>query len=108
MAVLLGLPWLAAALGSLFTATVGWLAVYVTKKVAIAIAVVAALGVLTGAFVLAIEGAASAFSYTFPIAANVGFLVPPDLPTLIAAYTAIRIVYWVYKWNIKIVQLRLF
>lgn len=108
MAVLLGLPWLAAAIGSLFTAVVAWLATYVTKRVAIAIAVIGALISLTAAFVLAIEGIANAFTYTFPIAANVGFLVPPDLPALIAAYTSIRLLYWAYKWNIKIVQLRLF
>lgn len=108
MAVLLGLPWLAAALGSVFTAVVGWLAVVVTKRIAIAIAVIGALVLLTTTFVLLIEAAAGAFTYTFPIAANVGFIVPPDLPVLISAYTAARLAYWVYKWNIKIVQLRMF
>lgn len=106
--VLLGLPWLASVLGSLFTAIVAWLAVYVTKRIAIAIAIIAALTVLTVAFVAIIEAAVGAFTYTFPIAANFGFLLPGDLPVLIAAYATARVAYWVYSWNARIVQLRLF
>lgn len=107
MPVLLGLPWLASVLGSLFTGVVGWLSLYLTKRLAIIIAAIAALASLTGAFVLAIEGSVAAFTYSFPIAANFGFLLPPDLPVLIAAYASARVVHWVYSWNIKIVQLRL-
>jgi hypothetical protein len=108
MPVLLGLPWLAAVLGSLFTGVVAWLAQYVTKRIAIVVVAIAALVTLTGTFVALAEGVIGALSYSFPIAANFGFILPPDLTTLVSSYAAIRLAYWVYSWNVKIVQLRLF
>jgi hypothetical protein len=108
MPVLLGLPWLAAVLGSLFTGVVAWLAQYVTKRIAILVAAIAALTTLTVAFVAIVQGAIDVLSFSFPIAANFGFILPPDLSALVGSYAAIRLAHWVYSWNIKIVQLRLF
>jgi len=108
MAVLLGLPWLAAVLGSLFTGLVSFLATYVTKRVALVLAAVAALTSLTVAFIALIEGAAAAFTYTMPSAVAIGMLVPADAPALLAAYAAAKVAFWVYAWNVKIVQMRLF
>ena len=108
MPVLLGLPWLAAVLGSLFLGLVTWLAQYVSKKIAITIVRIAALVSLTTAFVLLVQGAIDVLAFSFPIAANFGFILPGNLSTLVGSYAAIRLAYWVYRWNIKIVQLRLF
>jgi len=105
--VLLGLPWLAGVLVSAFTATVTWLAQFVTKRIAIIAAIVAAFLTLTAAFVAVLEGIASGFSYVFPVAANFGFLIPADLPLLVSAYTAARLAYWVYSWNVKLAAARL-
>jgi len=106
--VLLGLPWLASVLGSLFTAVVGWLAIYMTKRIAILAAVLIALTTLTVAFIAIIESAVSGFTYAFPFAVNFGFLIPADLQPLAVAYFTARLAHWVYSWNARIVQLRLF
>jgi len=108
MPVLLGLPWLAAVLGSLFLGTVTWLTQYVTKKIAITVVGIAAIVALTTAFVLVVQGAIDVLSFSFPIAANFGFVLPSNLSTLVGSYAAIRLAHWVYSWNVKIVQLRLF
>lgn len=108
MPVLLGLPWLAAVLGSLFTGIVSFLATYVTKRIAIILAAIVALTALTATFIALIEAAVAAFSYSMPSAVAIGMLVPADAPLLLAAYVAARLAFWVYSWNVKIVQLRMF
>lgn len=108
MPALIGIPWLATIFASLFTGLVAWLAQFVTKRIAIAVAAIAAVTALTAAFVLLAEAALASLTFTFPIAANFGFMLPPDLTVLISSYAAIRLAFWVYKWNVKIVQLRLF
>jgi len=106
--VILGLPWLASVIGSLFTAFIGWLAIYMTKRVAIMLAVIAAFVSLTVALIAVIEGLVAGFTYAFPVAANFGFLIPADLSALLAAYFTARLAHWVYGWNVRIVQTRLF
>lgn len=108
MAVILGLPWLAAVLGSLFMTVVTFLATYVTKRIAIIVAAMLALSILTAAFIGLIEGLTSAFSYQFPGIGGLGMVIPADFPALLSAYIAARIAFWVYSWNIKIIQMKLF
>ena len=108
MPVLLGLPWLAAVLGSLFTGLVTWLAQFITKRVAVIVAAIVALTSLTATFIGLAEAALGGLSYAFPVAANLGFMLPGDLSALAGSYAAIRLAHWVYSWNVKIVQLRLF
>jgi len=107
-AVLLGLPWLASVIGSVFSGVVAFLATYVTKRIAIVVAALAILVTLTVGFIAALEALASGLTLAVPQAALVGLVVPPEFSTLLAAYITGRLLWWAYWWNVKIVQLKLF
>ncbi|AXH77282.1 MAG: minor coat protein [Inoviridae sp.] len=109
MPVIAGLPWLASVLGGLFGGLVNWLAQFVTRKLALLGAALVAITSLTTAFVASMEALILGLGATFP---GVGYawqlFVPDNFSAVIAVTLSAKTIWWVYQWNIKIVQLRLF
>lgn len=105
--VLVGLSWLAGALGSVFVSVVGFLAAYVTKRVALTVAAVAAFGILAAAIIATLDALLAQLIGTFPIAANIGFLMPDGFSTTLGYYFSFRVAYWVYSVNWLIIRMRL-
>lgn len=109
MAVLLGIPWLATVLGTLFGGLVQWFATYVTRKFALVAAALVAIGSLTAAFVAGLEALIAGVGVTFPaVGTGWSLFVPDNFSVVFATCLTARTLWWVYQWNTKIVQLRLF
>lgn len=103
--VLLGLPWLASAIGGLLASLVSFFALYFTKKLAIIGAVLTALLVLTLAFIAAIEALLSAAQVAAPPALSSAFFVlPSNFSACMAAIISAKVLAWVYHWNKGIIQ----
>lgn len=105
---ILGIPWLAGALGTALTGLIGFFGKYFSKKIAILAAVITAAATLTAAFLAAIEGIIAGVSYTMPTLGNWFVFVPSNFSACIGAIVSAEVIRWVYDWNIKIVQWKLF
>jgi hypothetical protein len=105
-----GLPWLASILGGLFVSIFTFLAQYLTKRLALVLAVVIAISGLTVAFFAAIVGILSGLAQVTPPQLNLalGLVYPTNANLLIASIISARLSRWVYEWNVKVIQLRLF
>jgi len=97
-------------LGALFTSLVSFFAVFITKRIAITLVVIAAIVVVTASFVLAINAAIAAIQYAAPseLVMAWGWLVPDNADDCIAAILAGNVLRWAYDWNVKVIQLKLF
>jgi hypothetical protein len=102
--------WLATFLGTIFTSLVTAFAGYMTKRLAIVLAVIAAIAALTTGFFIAIFALASGIATVAPPFVIVAWslFVPTNLPVLVSAALTARVLRWVYDWNVKIIQYRLF
>jgi hypothetical protein len=107
MAVLLGLPWLAAVLGGLFSSVVTFLMKFLTKRVAIVAATIAALGALYATFAGVLYGLVSGLSTAMPGVVGLGIILPPEAPTLLTSYVTARVAFWVYRHNYMIIKHRM-
>lgn len=105
-----GLPWLASVLGGLFVSLFTFFAQYLTKRLALILAVVLALSGLTVAFFAAIVGIINGISQVTPPQLNLalGLVYPANANLLIASCLSARLARWVYEWNVKVIQMRLF
>lgn len=102
--------WLASFLGTIFTAIVSALMTHFSKRIAIILAVVAAIAALTTGFFLAIYSIASGLASVAPpfVLTAWSLIVPSNLTILISAMLTARVLRWVYDWNVKVIQYRLF
>ena len=105
---LLGIPWLAGALGTALTGLIGFFGKYFTKKLAILAAVITAAATLTGGFLLAIEGLMAGIHYAMPSLGNWYTFIPGNFTACVSTLITAEIIRWVYDWNIKIIQWKLF
>ncbi len=105
---ILGIPFLAGIIGSVITHLVTFFGKYFTKKVAAVAAVIVVVGTLTGGFIAIIEGLLSGIRYAMPAAGNWYVFIPDNFSACISAIITAEISRWVYDWNIKIVQWKLF
>jgi hypothetical protein len=98
------MPLLATFLGALFTRLIDYFALYLTRKIAVYAAVVAALTALTLTLVGLFVGAAAALVIAFPAGAGT-FLafVPSNFVPCASAYLSCVIAKWVYDWNTKLI-----
>ena len=103
------MPLLASWLGSLLASLVSFFAVFLTKRIAIVVAVITAAAVLTGAFVAALQGLMIGIASATPtwLALGWGWLGPDNIDECAAAIISAHILRWVYYWNIKIIQYKL-
>jgi len=103
------MPLLAAWFGSLFASTVSFLALYITKRVAIVLVAIAAIIAMTASFIAAIEallvGIAVATPAEISIAAS--WFIPSNATTCLSIILSAYLARWVYEWQIKIIQLKL-
>ena len=104
--VLLGLPWLFAALGSMFVVFVSFLAQFLTKKLLMVGIAVGAAVVLTVSLVLAFEGFFTAIAHAAPaeLTQAVGLVIPSNSVACITAIASAHITLWAYGWSIKVLD----
>lgn len=104
------MPVLAAWLGALFTSLVAFFSQYFVKRLAIIAAAVAAIVAATTAFFAALKALLSGVAAVLPEAVVIGasWVMPsnavPCMSIVLSAWT----LRWLYHWQIKIIQLKLF
>lgn len=106
--VLLGIPWLAAALGSILTSVIAWFATVFTRRVAIIAATITVITGLTVAFIAAIEGLIAGLTYVAPDLAGAFVILPGNFSACISAMVTGKLLKWAYSWNISMAQMKLF
>lgn len=108
--VLAGLPWVASILGGLFSALFGFFAKYLTKRLAIVVAAISAIGGLTAAFFALLNTAMGALTATVPpdVSIVLSHVLPDNFQLCISTLLGAQSARWVYEWNVKVIQMRLF
>lgn len=106
---IVGIPWLAGFLGTMFTSIVGYLVQFVTMRLARVAAAIALLTIVTTAFFAALKAVMETVYVLTPPWVEAAFYFLPDnsLVCVSAYYTALTL-RWSYDWTTKIVQLKLF
>jgi len=102
--------WIGTLLGTLFTSLVQFFMNYMTKKIAIVVAVVTAISALTIGFFASVLLIVSGIITAMPpeVSVAVSWFVPSNAYACFSAVLTAHTVHWVYEWNVKVVQLRLF
>jgi hypothetical protein len=102
--------WLATLLGALFTSLIQFFMNYMTKRLAIVAAVLAVISTLTFGFFEAIVGLVNSIAVALPPQAAMGLslVIPSNAPLCISSILTAHLIRWVYEWNVKVIQLRLF
>lgn len=105
-----GIPWLASFVGGLFTVSVTWLAQFLTRRVAFVVAAIAVIVSITTAFYAAIDALLSSFTVVLPpfVTDAAALVLPDNVPFLMSAIISAHLLRWVYEWNVKVVQMKLF
>lgn len=105
-----GLPWLAGILGGLFASLVAWFASFMTKRLAITAAAVVSILAVTATFYAALEALLSGIVASAPphFGQAVGLVWPSNASACLAAILSAYVLRWVYDWQVKIIQLKLF
>lgn len=103
------MPLLAGYLGTMLFGIASWLGAFLTKRIAILVAIISMVTALTAAFVVLIETAISALSVSMPPYLLIGasWVWPANANACIAAIISAYVARWVYEWNIKIIQYKL-
>jgi len=97
-------------LTNLFTSIASFFAVYTTKKIAIVAAVLTAAIALTGSMIVAINVLAAGVVAATPaeLTTAAGWLIPDNADECMAAIISAKIIRWVYDWNTRVLQFKLF
>lgn len=106
--VVVGLPWLAGILTSLFTGLITFAAAMITKRFAVIAAAVVLITTVTGAFMGAAYALVSTVSASMPsgISAGIGLFVPSNASACAGAVAAAYVLKWAYSWQVKILSFR--
>ena len=104
---ILGLPWLATAIGSLFSGLFVFFAQYLTKRVAVIAAVIALVLASTLGMIALIESLLTGITYIAPDFQYVGLILPSNFSSCLGACITARLAYWAYSWNTRIIQYKL-
>tara|TARA_B100002019_G_scaffold283636_1_gene290268 strand:- start:641 stop:949 length:309 start_codon:yes stop_codon:yes gene_type:complete len=102
------MPALAGAIGAIIVGLISFFAKWMTKRLAAVAAAVVALLAVVGSFVGIVEGLIAGISYTAPDFSGIFLLLPANFSTCISVIVAARLAYWVYAWNVAIIQMKLF
>lgn len=102
--------WLATFLGSLFVELIKYFAKFTTKKLAVISAVVIAIGIVSTTFFVAILALALALLPQAPPMLIIGLslVLPSNTVTCLSSIMTAHLLKWVYDWNVKVIQYRLF
>ena len=106
---LLGIPFLAGVLGSLFAGLVTFFAKYLTKRIALTAAfITASLGLFAVFFAVCWSILQSLILVTPPeVSLALAFFVPSNAPACLGAILTVNAARWVYDWNTRVIQFRL-
>lgn len=105
---LLGIPFIAGAFSSIFIAVVNFFGKFFSKKIAVAIAGVAAVVTVTGTFIAAMAGLLAAIEYAAPDFGPIMMFLPDNMAACFGTIISASVLRWAYEWNIKIIQWKLF
>ncbi len=108
--LLAGIPWLASLIGGLFSGLVAFFAQYLTKRLAVVLVAISVLTTLTAAFSAALSALMTGLLIAMPpqLSQVLGWVVPSNFTACSGAIITGHLLRWVYEWNVKIVQLKLF
>ncbi|RNL67199.1 DUF5455 family protein [Zhongshania marina] len=108
--VLAGIPWLAGVIGGVFSALFAYIANFVTKRLAVSVAVVSVIIAVTTAFFVAVNAIVSGITIVAPpeVAIAAGLVVPSNATLCVSSYMSALLLRWAYQWNVKILQYKLF
>ena len=102
MALPLGLPWLAGAILSVVQWFVSFLTDYLSKRLSVAIATIAAFLALTTAFVVGAKALISGISYSIPgWLATGAFMVPENTAVCFGVMMGVKISRWIYDFQYR-------
>lgn len=102
------MPLLAAFIGTIFSSVASFFATYLSKRVAISLAVIAVLVAVTAAFVTAIQALIAGVMVAAPaeVAIAAGWFLPSNTDECIAAIGSAHALRWAYDWNTRLPLLR--
>lgn len=108
--MLAGIPWLASVLGALFGGLVSFFGKYLTRRLAMVTAAVAAIGALSATFFAALNTLIGSLTLAVPapLAGFLGHVIPSNLALTMSVLFSAHVARWAYEWNVKVVQLKLF
>lgn len=104
------MPILAAFLGNALFSLASFFAKWFTKQIALRLALIAGVLVLTTGFVAGINSLHAGLSaVVIPDFVNIAasWFVPSNLDECVGVVVAAHLARWVYAWNIKIIQYKL-
>lgn len=101
---LAGFGWFATVVAGLFASLIGFFAKYLTKRLAIAAALITAAIAITAAFYAAITGVLALIAPVTPPQFNValGLFLPSNAKACLSAVMSAYVLRWLYDWQIKV------
>jgi hypothetical protein len=107
--VLLGIPWLSAAIAALFSGLIAFFVQFFTKRFALGAAFIAATVICFVIFFGVIFGLMQAISYSAPPEVSMAFrcFVPDNFAACMGAILTAKTARWLYDWNMHFVQFQL-
>ncbi|WP_405121052.1 DUF5455 family protein [Pseudomonas leptonychotis] len=106
---IVGIPFLAGVLGSLFAGILTFFAKYLTKRIALTAAfITASIGLFTVFFAFCwsvLQGLIVATPQEVSLALS--FFVPSNAPACLGGILTVNAARWVYDWNTRVIQFRL-
>lgn len=102
--------WLGTLLGTLLTSVVTFFFSYMTKRLLIIAAVVVAIAAVTVAFFAAVYTLMATVIAASPpfFSMACSLVLPENFPFILSVWLSARLLRWVYEWNVKVIQYRLF
>ena len=106
--VLMGLPWLGAAIGALLVTVFGYFAQLFTKRLIIIVAVVAGVATFTAALYVALDSLVGSVSVSAPaeLSQAASMFLPGNLTACVTALLSAKIIRWVYDWNVRVLTMQ--
>ena len=106
---ILGIPFLAGVMGSLFAGLISFFAKYLTKRIALTAAFITASLGLFAVFFAACWAVLQGIIVAAPpeISLALAFFVPSNAPACLGALLTVNAARWVYDWNTRVIQFRL-
>ncbi len=104
------MPLLALWFGKLFASTVAFFAAFMSKQIAVRVAAISALVTVTSVFVLSIESMIQSISVSVPVELTIAatWVWPSNGTACISVILAAHAARWVYDWNTRVIQMRMF
>ncbi|KZZ47685.1 hypothetical protein A3759_03795 [Thalassolituus sp. HI0120] len=108
--VMTGMNWFAGVIGVIFASVFKYFAKFLTKKIAVRAAGLALIAASTVTFIGVITGLAHGLAVISPpwLSTAASLVVPDNTAACISLIITGRITRWVYEWNVRVIQYKLF